>query len=108
MPCLVQRTKPEDLSEACAAALPSTELKGLAKYWADGKRQLNINEITELNAEDKDVYNRWQKRKKGKKTDKDRERDYAVKQAKKERTISLIEAAVTQAAPATVAEALEA
>jgi len=105
MPCLVQRTKPEDLSEACAAALPSSELKGLAKFWADGKRQLNINEITELNAEDKDVYNRWQKRKKGKKTDKDRERDYAVKQAKKERVELLIVAAVKEGAPASAAEA---
>jgi len=107
MPCLLQRTKPEDLSEACAATLPSTELKGLAKFWKDGKRQLNINEITELNKDDKDTYNRWQKRKKGKKTDKDKERDYAVKAAKRERTISLIEQAVAEAAPATVAEAIE-
>ena len=107
MPCLVQRTKPADLTEACAAALPSSELKGLAKFWADGKRQLHINEIAELNAEDKDTYTRWQKRKKGKKTDRDRERDYAVKQAKKERVESLIATAVREAAPATAAAAIE-
>merc|ERR1711934_371643 len=107
MPCLVQRTKPEDLTEACAAALPSSELKGLAKFWKDGKRQLNINEISELNKDDKDTYNRWQKRKKGKKTDKDRERDYAVKAAKRERVISLIEAAVQEAKPAKIADAIE-
>ena len=107
MPCLIQRVKPEDLSAACAAALPSTELKGLAKYWADGKRQLLIDEIAELNADDKDTYNRWQKKKKGKKTDKDRERDYAVKKAKCERVESLIEQAVIDAKPSAIADALE-
>jgi hypothetical protein len=97
MPCLLQRTKPELLSEACQAALPKQELKGLAKFWADGKRTLNINEIADLNADDKDTYNRWQKRKKGKKTDKDRERDYAVKAAKRERVIDLVKSAVKEA-----------
>jgi len=100
MPCLLQRTKPEALSEACQAALPKTELKGLAKFWADGKRQLNINEISDLNAEDKDTYNRWQKRKKGKKTDKDKERDYAVKAAKRERVTELVSNAVKEAVAA--------
>jgi hypothetical protein len=85
MPCLVQRTKPEDLSEVCRDALPKSNLKGLAKFWADGKRPLNINEIADLNADDKDTYERWQKKKKGKKTDKAKERDYAVKAAKRER-----------------------
>ena len=107
IPCLVQRVQPEQLSEACRAALPSTELKGLAKYWADGKRQLLIDEIAELNADDKDTYNRWQKKKKGKKTDKDRERDYAVKKAKRERVESLIEQAVIDAKPSAIADALE-
>ena len=107
MPCLLQRVKPSDLSSQCAAALPTTELKGLAKFWADGKRALNINEITDLSAEDKDVYDRWQKRKKGKKTDKDRERDYAVKQAKRERVESLIAQAVREANPASADAALE-
>jgi len=100
MPCLLQRTKPEALSESCQAALPKSEKKGLAKFWADGKRQLNINEIADLNAEDKDTYNRWQKRKKGKKTDKDKERDYAVKAAKRERVIDLMTAAVKEAVAA--------
>ena len=57
MPCLLQRTKPEALSAACQATLPSDDKSGLAKFWADGKRQLHINEISELNAEDKDTYN---------------------------------------------------
>ena len=39
MPCLLQRTKPEDLTEACRAALPVEEKRGLAKFWADGKRR---------------------------------------------------------------------
>ena len=107
MPCLLQRVKPEQLSEACAAALPSNELKGLAKFWADGKRALNINEISELNKDDKDTYERWQKRKKGKKTEKDRERDYAVKKAKRERVESLIATAVTEASPSSAAEAIK-
>jgi len=108
VPCLVQRVKPEELSEACAAALPKSELKGLAKFWADGKRQLNINEIADLNKDDKDTYNRWQKRKKGTKTDKDKERDYAVKAAKKERAEQLIKEAVKAAKPASSEAALEA
>ena len=107
IPCLVQRVQPEQLSEACRAALPSTELKGLAKYWADGKRQLLIDEIAELNADDKDTYNRWQKKKKGRKTDKDRERDYAVKEAKRERVEKLIAQAVKEAKPSSVEEAMK-
>merc|ERR1719453_1092369 len=107
MPCLLQRTKPEALSEACQVALPTSELKGLAKFWKDGKRQLNINEIADLNAEDKDTYNRWQKRKKGKKTDKDKERDYAVKAAKRERVNDLVKAAVATDSEPSVAKAIE-
>ena len=107
MPCLVQRTKPEDLSEECRATIKVDELKGLAKYWADGKRALNIDEISELDVDDKDTYNRWQKKKKGKKSDKDRERDYAVKAAKRERVEGLIAAAVKEAKPSTVAEAVK-
>ena len=69
--------------------------------------ELTINEITDLNKDDKDTYDRWQKRKKGKKTDKDRERDYAVKQAKRERVESLITAAIKEAKPESSAAALE-
>jgi len=106
VPCLVQRVKPEDLTEACNAAVPREELKGLAKFWKDGKRELHINEISDLNADDKDTYTRWQKKKKGKKkTDKDRERDYAVKAAKRERVESLISAAVVDAKPSSLEEA---
>jgi|TARA_B100000524_G_scaffold292582_1_gene167355 hypothetical protein len=100
VPCLVQRTPADQLTPDCAAALPKDELAGLAKYWADGKRQLNINEILEISADDKDTYDRWMKRKGRKKNDKDRERAYAVKTAKKER--------VTQVVTATVIEAMSA
>jgi enolase len=89
----------------------ASQLKGLAKFWADGKRPLTINEIADLSNDDKDIYNRWQKRKKGKKTEKDRERDYAVKAAKKERTMELIKTAVKEAVAAaaepTVAAAID-
>ena len=107
IPCLVQRTAPEKLGEACRATLPQDDLKGLAKFWKDGKRALNIDEIADLNADDKDTYNRWMKKKKGKRTDSQKERDYAVKVAKKERVVSLITAAVKEAKPASVADAIE-
>lgn len=107
MPCLVQRTAPESLSEACRNALPVDDLKGLAKMWKEGKRQLTINEIADLNADDKDTYNRWQKKKKGKKSDSQKERDYAVKVAKKERVQSLMTTAVKEGKPSSVAEAIE-
>ena len=103
----MQRTAPEKLGEACRATLPQEDLKGLAKFWKDGKRTLNIDEIADLNADDKDTYNRWMKKKKGKKTDSQKERDYAVRVAKKERVTSLITAAVKEAKPASVADAIE-
>ena len=103
----MQRTKPEDLSEECRHALPKDDLKGLAKFWADGKRPLDINEIADLNADDKDTYNRWQKKKKGKKTDRDRERDYAVKVAKRERVESLIADAIKGAVAAGTVKSVE-
>ena len=47
VPCLVQRTKPEDLSAACQAALPPVEeVTGLAKYWVDGKREVSRSQPT--------------------------------------------------------------
>ena len=101
MPCLLQRTQPEALSEECRAALPKNTKKGLALYWADGKRQLHINEISELNKDDKETYNSWMSKKKKKgKSDKDKEREYAVKAAKRERVIELIKAAVSEAVSA--------
>merc|ERR1719498_2044085 len=104
MPCLVQRVKPESLSEACQAVLPAQEaVKGLKKFWADGKRTLLIDEIMELNADEKDTYEKWQKKKKGKKTEKDREREYAIKQAKREKT----EKRVAEAGAAAAKAALE-
>jgi hypothetical protein len=98
IPCLIERTKPADLSESCQEKLPKNELKGLAKFWADGKRPLKIGEIVELTQDEKSTYERWEKKKKSKKTDKDRERDYAVKGAKLERAVSLLTAAGKKAA----------
>ena len=108
MPCLMERTKPEALSEGCRDALPKEELAGLAKFWKDGKRDLVINEIAELNAEDKDTYTRWHKRKHKKgKSEKDKEREYAVKQAKIERVAALLEEGATAALGAMDAPTLE-
>jgi len=114
MLCLIVRTKPDELSAACQAALPKKEeVKGLKKFWADGKRELTSAEEAELNEEDKDIYSGWHTRKfKGKKTDKSRERDYAVKVAKKERATKLVTeavaAAMTQHEKPTQKDALEA
>jgi len=95
--CLVQRMKPEQLSEACQAALPKEDLKGLAKFWKDGKRMLDINEIADLDADDKDTYNRWKKKKGGAKSAKAKERDYAIKMQKKEQTVKQVTQAVAEA-----------
>eukprot|EP00802_Teleaulax_amphioxeia_P020784 Tamp_21084.p1 GENE.Tamp_21084~~Tamp_21084.p1 ORF type:complete len:243 (+),score=95.29 Tamp_21084:106-729(+) len=99
MLCLIVRTKPADLSAGCQAALPKKEeAKGLKKYWADGKRELDESELSQLDEEDKDIYTGWHTRKfKGKKTDKSRERDYAVKTAKKERVAKLMTETATAA-----------
>ena len=63
VPCLMQRVAPDQLTEACRAALPKDEAKGLAKFWADGKRHLLIDEIMDLSADEKDTYERWKKKK---------------------------------------------
>ncbi|KAL1528613.1 hypothetical protein AB1Y20_009951 [Prymnesium parvum] len=99
IPCLVQRVKPEQLSESCRTALPKDELKGerLALFWKNGKRILDINEIAELNADDKDTYNRWKKKKGGAKSAKAKERDYAIKTQKKEQTVKQVTQAVVDA-----------
>ena len=96
IPCLVQRMKPEQLSEACQAALPEDDRKGLAKFWADGKRVLLIDEIADLNADDKDTYNRWKKRKGGSKSDKDKDRQYAIKTQKKAQVVKQVTTAVAE------------
>ena len=104
VPCLVQRTKPEDLSAACQAALPPVEeVTGLAKYWVDGKRELEDDEASELNEDDADTYKRWLKKRKGPKSDKQKERDYAVRKQKKEAAEKAIIAAATEAAAAALA-----
>jgi hypothetical protein len=60
MPCLIQRTKAEDLSESCRNALPVEEVKTGIKdtLWKNGKRILEDDEIDQLNEDDKDTYNR--------------------------------------------------
>jgi len=98
MPCLILRNKPADLSAACAAALPvKEEATGLKKFWSDGKRFLEEHETAELNEEDLDDYQSWEKRKL-KKTGKSRERDLAVKLAKAKRVQGLVTEAATAAA----------
>ena len=104
VPCLVQRTKPEDLSAACQAALPPVEeATGLAKYWADGKRELDEDEEGELSEDDADTYKRWLKKRKGPKSDKQKERDFAVRKQKKDAAMKAITAAATEAAAAALA-----
>lgn len=108
MPCLMERTKPDALSAGCRDALPTEELKGLAKFWKDGKRDLVINEIADLSSDDKDTYTRWHKRKHKKgKSAKDVERDYAVKQAKIERVTKLLEEGAVAALTAMDAPSME-
>lgn len=74
------------------------EAKGLAKFWADGKRMLEEGEIDELNEDDADTYQRWVKKKKGPKSEKMRERDFAVKKQKKDAAQKAMEAAALAAA----------
>ena len=90
VPCLMQRVAPDQLTEACRAALPKEKAAGLAKFWAAGKRLLLIDEIMDLSADEKDTYERWKKKKGAKKTEKDKEREYAVKKAKQEKTTHLV------------------
>ena len=99
--CLVQRVQPADLSEACRAALPKVEeVAGLPKLWADGKRQLDEAEVGELNEDDLDTYQRWLKKKKGPKSNKMKERDFAVKVQKKEQAQKAMEEAALSTAAA--------
>eukprot|EP00656_Telonema_subtile_P017844 TRINITY_DN19623_c0_g1_i1.p1 TRINITY_DN19623_c0_g1~~TRINITY_DN19623_c0_g1_i1.p1 ORF type:complete len:183 (+),score=54.41 TRINITY_DN19623_c0_g1_i1:140-688(+) len=85
MPCLILRTKPEDLSASCAGGLPKKkEATGLPLFWADGKRLLSKEEKSSLDAEELDDYQSWYKRKM-KKTERSQERDMAVKLAKENR-----------------------
>jgi len=98
MPCLILRNKPSDLSTDCVAALPvKEEATGLAKFWAEGKRFLEEEESSTLNAEDLDDYQDWEKRKL-KKTGKSRERDLAVKLAKAKKVQGLVTESATAAA----------
>jgi hypothetical protein len=99
--CLMQRVQPADLSEACRAALPKVEeATGLAKHWADGKRELDDAELGELGEDDADTYKRWIKKKKGPKSGKMKERDFAVKVQKKEKAQKAMDEAALAAAAA--------
>lgn len=103
VPCLLQRVKPEQLSAACQAALPAQEAaSGLSKFWSEGKRELTKAEITQLDEEDDDTYTRWLKRKKGKKSDKDKDREYAVREQKKAQATKAVIVAATEAAAAAI------
>ena len=99
--CLIQRVQPADLSEACRAALPKVEVvTGLPGLWVDGKRQLDDAEVGTLNEDDLDTYQRWLKKKKGPKSSKMKERDFAVKVQKKEQAQKAMEEAALSAAAA--------
>lgn len=100
MACLIQRTPKEQLSDSCVAALPEEEEPvGLhAKYWAGGKRELAEEELEDLNEDDYDTYQRWIKKKKGRKTEKQKERDFAVRTQKKAAATKAMEAEALAAA----------
>jgi len=98
MPCLILRTKPQDLSAGCVEALPKQkEAIGLKKFWSEGKRELDQSEESTLDAEELDDYKFWLKRKK-KKTGRSQERDMAIKLAKVERATKIVTEAATHAA----------
>ena len=63
--CLLQRNKPDALSDACQAALPAQEeATGLKEtFWKDGKRFLEDDELDKLGTEDTEMYERWVARK---------------------------------------------
>jgi hypothetical protein len=105
MPCLIQRVKPEQLSASCAAALPKRELSDSLQdtFWAEGKRVLTEAEMAKLQGEDAETYDRWYRRKTGKKTAKDKDRAYAVKQQKKQQATSSVTAQAEAAASAAIA-----
>jgi len=109
VPCLIQRVSPDQLSASCQAALPEKEeAKGLhKKFWADGKRMLEASELAELNADDKDTYQRWLKKKNKPKSGKDKEREYAVKTQKMEKAKKAISDAAEAAALKAIASGLK-
>merc|ERR1712032_576984 len=102
--CLIQRMARESLSDACASALPVQEPKtGLRdKFWADGKRVLEDDEISTLNDEDHEDYKRWLKRKKAPKSGKDKERAYAVRSQKTAQANKRVTEAASAAARASL------
>lgn len=71
MPCLLQRTPVEELSDECrsvraenmagASGEEDTSLKGT--FWKDGKRKLTDEERDELGKDDRTLYDRWWARK---------------------------------------------
>lgn len=68
------------------------------KFWAEGKRVLEDDEIASLNDEDREDYKRWLKRKKAPKSGKEKERAYAVRSQKTaQATKRITEAAIAAA-----------
>ena len=89
-----------NLIDRSGSGLPSGGADGLAGLWADGKRQLEEAEVGTLNEDDLDTYQRWLKKKKGPKSSKMKERDFAVKVQKKEKAQKAMEEAALSAAVA--------
>jgi len=88
VPCLLQRTKPELLSEACRAVLPVEEQgTGIRDtFWKAGKRVLEDDEVDQLSEEDEETYTRWLKRKKKSKgSAKNNDRAYAVQKMRRDK-----------------------
>ena len=85
-PCLIDRTPRDKLSAECAAALPAAvALEGLAKLWEDGKREPNKEDLEALSKTDLKSYTSWvNKRKKRARNVKGQQRDFAVKERKRE------------------------
>uniref|UniRef100_K1PME7 Uncharacterized protein n=1 Tax=Magallana gigas TaxID=29159 RepID=K1PME7_MAGGI len=80
---------------------PPLQAKGLfGLYWKDGKRELSEDEVGELIGDELDTYLRWVKKKKGAKSQRGKERDYAVRTAKKASASKAIVSAAAAAARA--------
>jgi len=88
MPCLIHRTKPDDLSVSCHNTLPVEEVKTGLKdtVWKNGKVLLFDHEIAKLDANDADTYERWVKKKnKNKKSAHGKDKDYAILKMKQDK-----------------------
>ena len=53
--CAAPPTQRRESLGVCVHDAASKHSTGLAKFWKEGKRMLDINEIADLNADDKDT-----------------------------------------------------